>query len=53
MAKVTLATGLIVAYGYFGGLHVVLRRNPYERIHAMLNRISGPYVRVWGSDFAT
>jgi molybdopterin-containing oxidoreductase family membrane subunit len=48
MAKVMLATGLIVAYGY--GIEAFMAwysNNPYERA-VMLNRVEGPYrVMYW------
>jgi Ni/Fe-hydrogenase subunit HybB-like protein len=43
MAKILLATGLIVAYGYFmEGFSAFYSGNPYE-IYLMNNRMFGPY----------
>jgi Ni/Fe-hydrogenase subunit HybB-like protein len=47
MAKVMLATGLIVAYGYgMEGFLAWYSGNPYER-YTMVNRILGPYRYQW------
>lgn len=49
MGKVTLATGLIVVYGYMTELFMSFYSgNPYEEF-MMLNRIRGPYHLVWWS----
>ena len=47
MAKVTLATGLIVAYGYVMELFIAwYSANPYETF-MVSNRMHGPYSKVW------
>jgi Ni/Fe-hydrogenase subunit HybB-like protein len=47
MAKVMLATGLIVAYGYiFEAFIVLYSGNQYERF-MLMNRIKGPYAPIY------
>lgn len=43
MAKVTLATGWVVAYGYFSELFTAWYSNEQYERYVMLNRMTGPY----------
>lgn len=48
MAKVLLATGLIVAYGYLmESFFAWYSSNVYERFQILENRVSGPYAHVY------
>src|SRR5262249_34159114 len=49
MAKVMLATGLIVAYGYVMEAFINwYSANTFDR-YTLLNRVTGPYAPVWWS----